>query len=319
MHSWLILGLVFLGSAACTPSTKSRGNQVVVDVNGRQLTAKQLARELAFRLRDHDALTAKDPKVVQQTKESIVQDFVVLGLSETWALESGVTLKAEDLEKKIQNLKNNYPDELAFQQALLEQGLNLKEWRDAVRGTELQRLVQEKITAEVRKPTEAEIQKYYQDNREKFRQNELAQIRQILVATDSDAQKLEAELKRGARFAELAKKFSISPEGPEGGMVGWVEKGLTDIFESAFRMRTGQRSPAFKSSFGYHIFEVVGRKPARVQPLAEVKKEIQTILMEKAAQAAYLSWLEQQTRRARVFKDQQLIDALRVETKEGAL
>jgi len=114
---------------------------------------------------------------------------------------------------------------------------------------------------------------------------------------------------------ELAKKYSISPEASSGGNVGWVEKGLTDVFESAFRMKQGQRSPVVKSSFGYHIFEVLGRKPARTRPFPEVRGDLQRILMEKRKQSLYLAWLEERVRKARVFKDQPFIEALKVETR----
>jgi hypothetical protein len=46
-----------------------------------------------------------------------------------------------------------------------------------------------------------------------------------------------------------------------------------------------------------------------------VKDEIKSILMEKREQSLYLAWLEEQVRKARVFKDQAFIDALKVETK----
>jgi peptidyl-prolyl cis-trans isomerase C len=116
-------------------------------------------------------------------------------------------------------------------------------------------------------------------------------------------------------MADLAKKYSISPEAEQGGMIGWLEKGASDVFEPAFRMKTGVRSPIVKSDFGFHIFEVVGRKPAHSRPYNEVKGEIKRILMEKREQSAYLAWLEEQVRLAHVFKDQDFIDALKVETK----
>jgi parvulin-like peptidyl-prolyl isomerase len=144
---------------------------------------------------------------------------------------------------------------------------------------------------------------------------ETAQVRQILVATESDAKAIEGELKHGKKMTELAKKFSISPEGPQGGMVGWIEKGITETFEPAFRMKIGQRSSIMKSSFGYHIFEVTGRKPSHTKAFKDVKKEIERILMEKKQQSLYLAWLETQVRKARVFKDQAFIDALKVETR----
>lgn len=288
---------------------------MVVDIDGHQLTAAAFAEELAYRLRDQDALSAKEPKYLAIVKARIVEEFIVQTISEEWAKENDVIVKAEDLEAEIKNVQNSYPDDLAFQQALAEQGISFRDWKTRVQATLLQKLVSQKVIADSAPPTDADMQTYFREHSMDFSVRETAQIRQILVATESDAKSIETELKQGKRLADLAKKYSISPEGPQGGMVGWVEKGLTDVFESAFRMKQGQRSPVVKSSFGYHIFEVAGRKPARNQGFNEVKDQIKRILMEKKKQSLYLAWLEERVRKSRVFKDQAFIDALKVETK----
>lgn len=279
------------------------------------MTAEAFAQELAYRLREQDALSAKDPKYLAIVKAKIVEDFIVQTISEEWAKENDVIVKAEDLDKEIRQVQNSYPDDLAFQQALAEQGISFRDWKSRLQSTLLQKQVSQKVIADAPAPTDADIQTYFRENSEDFTVRETAQIRQILVATEGDAKTIEGELRSGKRLTDLAKKYSISPEGPQGGMVGWVEKGLTDVFEAAFRMKQGQRSPVVKSSFGYHIFEVVGRKPARKQSLNEVKDEIKRILMEKNKQSLYLAWLEERVRKSRVFKDQAFIDALKVETK----
>lgn len=309
----LALALVFL--ASCEWNRAPLGQKVTVDVNGKQMTAQALSQELAYRLKDQDALSAKDPKLVKVTKERIVEDFIVHTLTEEWARQNGVIAKKEDIEDHIRAAQRSFPDDLAFQQALAEEGTTFKAWRDRLENTVLQKLVAQKLASNLTPPTEAEMQAYYNQNRQQFTVAETAQVRQILVETESDAKSIEDQLKKGKRMAELAKKFSISPEGPQGGMVGWVEKGMTDVFEPAFRMKMGTRSPVVKSSFGYHIFEVAGRKPARSKTYNEAKDDIKRILMEKKEQAAYLSWLEEQVRKARVFKDQEFIDALKVETR----
>lgn len=293
----------------------SMKTKVVVDVNGRQMTASAFAEELAYRLRDQDALSAKDPKNLKIVKAKIVEDFVVQMLTEEWAKAQGILVKAEDLEREVKMVQNNYPDDLAFQQALAEQGVAFRDWKARIQATLLQKLVAEKVIQEIGPPQEPEMQSYYRDHTADFAVRETAKIRQIMVATESDANAIEKELKSGKKMADLAKRYSISPEGPQGGMVGYVEKGLTDVFESAFRMKQGMRSPVVKSAFGYHIFEVAERKPARNRPFNEAKDEIKRILMEKKRQSLYLSWLEERVRSARVFKDQAFIDALKVETK----
>lgn len=309
---WL---LPFFLLTACDFMQPPLAKKVVIDVNGSQMSAQEFAQELTFRLRDQDALSAKDPKLLGVMKAKIVEEFLVQTLSESWAREHGVVVKADELEEQVRAVQKSYPDDLAFQQALLDEGLTFKAWRERLYGTLLQKTVTRKLNTAATPPTDAEAQTYYQENRARFSEEESAQVRQILVATESDAKAIEVELKKGKRMADLAKKYSISPEAENGGMVGWVEKGLSDVFESAFRMKAGQRSPIVKSTFGYHIFEVAGRKPSRARAFNEVKDEIKRILIEKREQSLYLAWLEEQLRKARVFKDQAFIDALKVETK----
>ena len=301
--------------SGCTFGAPSLSQKVVLDVNGKQLTAQQFAQELAYRLKDQDALSAKDPKVVGMMKSKISQEFLVQTLSEEWAKENGIILKAEELEQQVNAIQKNYPDDLAFRQALAEEGTTFKAWRDRLQNSMVEKLVVKKVVEKSGDPTPGEIQAYYDEHKADFSALESAQVRQILVATESDAKSIEEELRRGKKMSELAKKYSISPEGAQGGNVGWLEKGLSDVFEPAFRMKVGQRSPVVKSAFGYHIFEVVARKPAHSRTFAECKEQIKRILMEKTEQSLYLTWLEGQTRKARVFKDQTFIDALQVETK----
>lgn len=296
-------------------ASRSLKSKVLVDVNGHKLTAAEFSRELAVSLRDQDALSAKDPRTLEFHKKKIVEDFIVRILNEEWARENDVLIKAETLDEEIRKVQSSYPTDLAFQEALVSEGLTFKEWKDRLQETLLQKAVTEKVTAKVDPPTDAEMQTYFREHRNDFIVREAAQIRQILVSSESDAKAIEVELKKGKRLADLAKKYSISPEGSQGGLVGWVEKGLTDVFESAFRMKQGQRSPIVKSSFGYHIFEVMGRKPSKSQSFDDAKSEIKRILMEKKTQSLYLSWLEERVRKARVFKDQEFIDAVKVETK----
>ncbi len=305
--------LLILG--ACTGNRSSLSQKKVLDVNGKQMTAQQFAQELAFRLKDQDALSAKDPKQVDAVKKKISEDFLVQALSEEWAKEQGLLVKAEELDGQIHQIQKSYPDDLSFQQALAEEGITFKAWRDRLQNSLLQKLVAKKLVESATAPTDAEAQAYFNDHKPQFSVREEAQIRQILVATESDAKTIEAELKKGKHMAELAKKYSISPEGPQGGMVGWIEKGLSDVFEPAFHMKVGQRSPVVKSSFGYHIFELIGRKPSRNKSYTESKDDVRRIIMEKNEQSLYLAWLEEQTRKARVYKDQAFIDALKVETK----
>lgn len=104
-------------------------------------------------------------------------------------------------------------------------------------------------------------------------------FRQVVVAPKASAhadsvaraqaESLLVQLKHGADFEELAKRYSMDPGTKNlGGDLGWNRRGsgLVPEFEAMmFSLRPGELSPVFKTSFGYHVMRV-----DRVQP-AEVK------------------------------------------------
>jgi parvulin-like peptidyl-prolyl isomerase len=304
---------VFLSAFGCTRANIT--NKAVIDVNGQTMTAVQFGEELAFRLRELDALAAKDPVALQRTKNRIVEDFIVQVLSAQWAKDNGLLLKAEDVEAEVNKFRVGYPDDLAFQQGLAEQGMTFKTWRGKLEQSLLQKLVIRKLSESLPKPADSEILAYYQAHKVDFMEKETVQIRQIILPTESDARTIEDQLKKGRSLTSLIPKFSSQGQGISNPSVIWVRRGESQVFDSAFKMKVGRISPILKSEFGYHIFELLAHKLPKPKPVGDLKPTIQRILMEKSEQTAYLSWLDAQLRKARVFKDLELINAMKVETK----
>lgn len=313
LASAFLIGIFSL--VGCTRSALT--NKVVVDVNGQALTAGQFAEELAFRLRELDALSAKDPVALQRTKNQIVEEFIVQALSSQWAKDNGLLLRAEVVEAEIKKFRSSYPDDLAFQQALTEQGLTYRNWRSRLEQTMLQKMVIQKLSESLPQPSDSELKAFYEAHKADFMEKESVQIRQIVLPNEGDARAIEAQLKKGRSLSSMIPKYSAQPQGngANNPAVMWVKKGESPVFDSAFKLKPGRLSPVMKSEFGYHIFEVLVHKPAKAKPLAEAKSNILRILMEKNEQTAYLSWLDAQVRKARVFKDPDLINSMKVETK----
>ena len=65
--------------------------------------------------------------------------------------------------------------------------------------------------------------------------------------------------------ANLARKHSLSPDAKQGGDLGWFERGaMPPIFEQVcFALPEGKVSDVVASSYGFHLFKVIGRRPAR--------------------------------------------------------
>ncbi len=308
--------LIVFAIFGCT-SKDDLGNKIVLDVNGDRWTAEDFSKELVFRLRNEDALTVKNPQQIEHIKNEITNEFMIQSLSAQWARKKGLLVRAEDLSAEIDRVKKSYPDELSFKSAIASQGITYKNWKARMEHTMIQKLIVQHLTETSEKPSNADIQKYYNQNREKFSQREQVQIRHILLPLQRDAALIETELKKGTSIQKLAsilnekgESESLKPE------VFWVEKGESPLFDSAFKMPIGRRSPVIKSEFGFHIFELLGKKSAKVRSLKEVEPEIERELAQIKQQDLYTKWIDEQVREARVFKNSELISNLRLETKD---
>jgi peptidyl-prolyl cis-trans isomerase D len=86
------------------------------------------------------------------------------------------------------------------------------------------------------------------------------------------------QLRGGADFAEMAKKYSEDTgSGAKGGDLGWVLKGqMVKPFEDAvFSQKPGVIGDLVKTQYGYHIVEVTQREPAHLRSFDEVKAELE--------------------------------------------
>jgi peptidyl-prolyl cis-trans isomerase D len=151
--------------------------------------------------------------------------------------------------------------------------------------------------------TQDELQAYYNQHRDQYRVAEQAKVSHILIKTPlpgpdgkvdekgvAEAQKraedILKQLKAGAKFEELAKKYSEDPgSAKEGGSLGWIGKGRTvpEFEKAAFSQPIGQVGGLVKSSYGFHIIRVDARQDAHMKTLEEVKDQIEPILKQQKA------------------------------------
>ena len=83
----------------------------------------------------------------------------------------------------------------------------------------------------------------------------------ILVEKQSQALKVLEELKSGADFGGLAKKYSTCPSGKRGGDLGQFGRGqmVREFEQAAFALKPGQMTEQpIKTQFGYHIIKRTG-------------------------------------------------------------
>ena len=301
--------------ASCTSRQRQLEKTVVLEVSGEKLSAKAFAESLAQQLRQYDALTVKDSSILLRTKEEILKEFVVSVITKTWAKQNKVEVTEQDLDKEVNAIRGNYPDDQAFRQALASENIPFQQWRENLRSSLLQRRVVRKLMEDMPEPTDEEAKKYFEENGSEFNEPERIRLTQVVVANESDAEQIHEKAKKGANLGELAKKYSIAPEATQSGDTGWIPKGTLQVFDRAFALPVGGLSPILKSSYGLHIYKVVEKQPARRMSFEQAKTSIKNRLQAEREQSIYASWLEGQLQKTKVLRNENIINSISVETK----
>ncbi|HEX4810758.1 MAG TPA: peptidyl-prolyl cis-trans isomerase [Bryobacteraceae bacterium] len=138
------------------------------------------------------------------------------------------------------------------------------------------------------KVTDPQLLQLYNTNLDSYRVPERVHARHILIMTQgktpaekaqlkAKAEDILTQLKKGANFADLAKKDSQDPgSGAKGGDLGWLARGQTvpEFEKAAFSLKPNELSDIVESSFGYHIIQVLEHQPAHLQTFDEVKPQL---------------------------------------------
>ncbi|CAN5122280.1 peptidylprolyl isomerase [soil metagenome] len=140
--------------------------------------------------------------------------------------------------------------------------------------------------------TDDNMKKVYDDAAKQITGEQEVHARHILVETEDEAKKVEEELKKGADFAELAKKTSKDPGAADGGDLGFFTKDqmVPEFSAVAFAMEPGKISDPVKSQFGWHVIKVEEKRNRKAPDFAQVKPQIEQYVIRKA-QADYVTSL----------------------------
>lgn len=146
-----------------------------------------------------------------------------------------------------------------------------------------------KVDASIQVP-DTQLRQYYSAHLDSYRVPERVQVRHILIKTTgktpaevatlkAKAEDILKQLKSGADFATLAKKYSEDTgSGAKGGELGWITRGQTvkSFEDAAFSLKPHVLSNLITTEYGFHIIEVEARQDAHTQSFDEVKDAIAT-------------------------------------------
>ncbi|MDI3269395.1 MAG: peptidylprolyl isomerase [Bacillota bacterium] len=248
--------------------------QVVARVNGEAITQGEFYKEL-----------------VAQQGAMVLDQMVTEILVRQEAKKQGVKVSAQDVDREMKEIADQFPSQEQFQQTLAMYGYTEDSLR---RNLEINLIVKAILEPQV-EATDEELQAYFQDQKERYGEPEKVQVRHILVEDEATAQAVREKLLQGADFAELAKEYSQDPGSSDaGGELGWVVRGqmVPEFEEAAFTLPVGDISEPVKSLYGWHIVQVEDHQEGREVTFDEVKDQVKKDYV--ADQVAQMSgaWLE---------------------------
>jgi peptidyl-prolyl cis-trans isomerase SurA len=147
------------------------------------------------------------------------------------------------------------------------------------------------------------IETYYNENKDRFYQEDAVHLRLIqLTRTENEtdatltekANQILARFKAGEKFEDLAKEYSMDMKRSKGGDWGWMKRSdfKKEFSDPAFELKKGEASNVILLPEGAFILYAEERKIAGIQPIDEVRDQIERMLVQQMGRTSQERWLE---------------------------
>lgn len=231
--------------------------------------------------------------------------------------ELGITGDTE-LINRLNDIRKQY--NLAtmedLEKAAKDQGVSFEDFKANIRNQIITQSVMRDQVGRKIQPTPGELQRYFEAHKSEYAQPESVKLGEILISTGSnpdDQQKLaeakakaddiEARLKAGGDFAQLARTFGEGTTAATGGELGTYKKGqLGEPFESkTFGLKTGDITEPIRTKQGYVILKVLDHIQGGVPQFKDVQNDVEQNYFEAKAAPAMRQYLAQMRDEAAIY------------------
>lgn len=291
----LIAAAALVGATGCSGSDGVPKDAIAV-VGGEAVEKEELDRLLEQSRANAKQTRRPFPKEgtpqYRQIRDQLVQYLVRRAQLAAAAEERDIEISDEEIEQKRKLVVTQYfgGSEKRYRERLAKQGVSEEQARADFEAS----LIQEELFKDVGKDvkvTDREVRRYYEKNKRRYATADRREIRQILVRSDQRAlaQTLVDQLRSGANFAQLARRYSQDPRAKTSGGRLEIAKGDTSpAYERVvFAAPTGRIAAPVRTQFGWHVIEALGPvRRGKTRPYAEVKEQIrQELLQAKRSEA----------------------------------
>ena len=280
-------------------STASLSSNDVAVVGEHHVTKDEFQSLMDRAQKSYDAQKRPFPKAgsteYEQLKGQAITFLVQRAEIEEQAQQQGIDISNAKVDSEVTRYKRQlYGGSTArYEKAIKQQGLTDEQAREEIRVQLISQALYKKITGNV-KVSDSDVKAYYVSHKSQYGQAATRDVRHILVTKKALADSLYAQLKGGANFGKLAKRYSKDPGSAAKGGKLTITKGQTvpQFDKTAFSLKTGQLAAPIKTQYGYHIIQALSPiRPATSQPLSKVSATIKTQLEQQRKNDKMTKWL----------------------------
>jgi parvulin-like peptidyl-prolyl isomerase len=298
---FVLLALVLVVAAAgCGGDDESVPGDAIAVVGDTEITKADFDSVIRQARAGYKTQKREFPKVgtpeYNGLKNQVVRYLVERAQFEQRAEELDLTVTDKQVDERLAQIRKQYfgGSQKRLEAAFKQQGTTEAQVREDIRGQLIQEAIFKDVTEDV-KVTDAEIEKYYNDNRSRYGQPESRDVRHILVPSKTQADSLYERITNGESFAELAKQYSKDPGSKDQGGKLTIARGQTvpPFDQTAFLLGKGKVSRPVKTQYGYHLIQPLSDvKPAQTTPLKDVRDSIRQQLLQEKRNKTMTDWVE---------------------------
>jgi peptidyl-prolyl cis-trans isomerase C len=301
---------IFSQSVRTAPPITASANPsaVVAVVDGKNITQGEIDGEtmkmmdVAGRKMPPDRIAQMKDRFTQQSLENLILKTILVAEID----KENVTITDTEKVEAIAKFTNSLPPGVTLDDLIAKNNWTKEEFdKNLTMDLRINKLL-ESQTKSGAQPTEADIKKFYDENKERFDVPESVTASHILIAietTDTDAVKatkkqkaeeLRKKLVEGADFSAIAKDNSDCPSKTRGGDLGSFTRGqMVKPFEdAAYGQKVGEIGPVVETQFGYHIIKVTKHEEPRLLPFDEVKDRLAKVIESQNKQEVARKFIE---------------------------
>lgn len=307
--------LAALGAPAAFPATKII-NRIVARVNNDIITQRQFERkqqELRQELSQRYTGTELEQEFRDQNA-NLLRDMIDQDLMVEKAKDLDINVET-DVIKQLDEIRadNHMANQQDLEKAVEAQGTVWEDFQDQIRRRLLMQQVVEREVGSRITPTHDEARKYFEAHKQDFASPAGIRLAEILISNSKDkrtpedvqkrAQEAQAELKGGAKWEEVVKKYSDNTDAGPMGDIGFFKEGtLAPAVNAAVaKLDLNENSDIVSSQYGDLILRVLEIRSAGVPKFEEVEQRVDEALYNQKIQGDLRNYMSQLRRESYIF------------------